>query len=262
MSKVVGQFLFGSEARTSLTIFSFVIVLGIVLGLAVDGSSSLPAPWRFWSNLIGWMYFSAWSVSFWPQVIMIMMRGRVSGLSFDFLALNLLGFSCYSAYNIALYSNGTVRDQYAVAHDGKTPAVQLNDVFFGLHAIFATAISIIQCMIYPRDPTQRVTRGGAAWLSLLILAVVVYAIVVASSPDGANAKKGASSGGWLSYFTFVSYVKLAISLTKYMPQVYLNYTRKSTDGWSIHNVLLDFTGGLLSVVQLLGDAQYLGWDAV
>jgi cystinosin len=260
---MIGQILFGSEARSTVTIFSFVVIVGLVLGLTVDGSSSLPTPWRFWSNLIGWMYFSAWSVSFWPQVIMIMMRGRVSGLSFDFLALNLLGFSCYSAYNIALYSDATVRAQYAIAHSGKLPAVQLNDVLFGLHAIFATVVSIIQCMIYPRDPTQRVTLGGAAWLALLILAVVVYAIVVASSPGGANADKGASIGGWLSYFTFVSYVKLAISLTKYVPQVYLNYSKRSTDGWSIHNVLLDFTGGLLSVVQLLGDSQYLGgFDAV
>ena len=30
----------------------------------------------------------------------------------------------------------------------------------------------------------------------------------------------------------------------------MNYRRKSTDGWSIGNVLLDFTGGSLSMLQL------------
>ena len=31
-------------------------------------------------------------------------------------------------------------------------------------------------------------------------------------------------------------------------QVYLNFRRKSTVGWSIGNVLLDFTGGSLSIL--------------
>ena len=30
----------------------------------------------------------------------------------------------------------------------------------------------------------------------------------------------------------------------------MNFRRKSTDGWSIGNVLLDFTGGLLSMLQM------------
>ena len=31
----------------------------------------------------------------------------------------------------------------------------------------------------------------------------------------------------------------------------MNYRRKSTEGWSIGNVLLDFTGGLLSILQMI-----------
>lgn len=30
-------------------------------------------------------------------------------------------------------------------------------------------------------------------------------------------------------------------------KAYLNYTRKSTVGWSIENVLLDFSGAILSL---------------
>ena len=30
----------------------------------------------------------------------------------------------------------------------------------------------------------------------------------------------------------------------------MNYTRKSTQGWSIGNVLLDFTGGAFSLLQM------------
>ena len=47
--------------------------------------------------------------------------------------------------------------------------------------------------------------------------------------------------------------KVLISFVKYIPQVYLNYKRKRTDGWSLENVLLDLTGGLLSFVQIFID---------
>ena len=59
----------------------------------------------------------------------------MEGLSFDFICLNLVGFSCYSAYNVAYYFNNDIRADYAAAHDGSLPAVQLNDVFFALHAV-------------------------------------------------------------------------------------------------------------------------------
>ena len=31
----------------------------------------------------------------------------------------------------------------------------------------------------------------------------------------------------------------------------MNYKRQSTEGWSIGNVLLDFTGGVLSILQMI-----------
>lgn len=37
---------------------------------------------------------------------------------------------------------------------------------------------------------------------------------------------------------------------KYVPQVFLNIRRRSTTGWNIWNVILDLTGGLLSVLQV------------
>jgi cystinosin len=40
-----------------------------------------------------------------------------------------------------------------------------------------------------------------------------------------------------------------------MPQVHVNYVRKSTVGWSIWQILLDLTGGVLSIAQLLIDSS-------
>ena len=54
----------------------------------------------------------------------------------------------------------------------------------------------------------------------------------------------------LDFLYYCSYVKLFITLVKYVPQAYLNYRRKSTHGWSIGNIILDFTGGILSIGQM------------
>lgn len=45
------------------------------------------------------------------------------------------------------------------------------------------------------------------------------------------------------------------SCVKYVPQAYLNYKRQSTVGWSIENILLDISGGVLSLAQLVVDAS-------
>jgi hypothetical protein len=52
--------------------------------------------------------------------------------------------------------------------------------------------------------------------------------------------------------------KTGISLCKYVPQVYMNYRRRSTLGWSIESVLLDFTGGLFSLFQIIADSCAAG----
>lgn len=56
---------------------------------------------------------------------------------------------------------------------------------------------------------------------------------------------------WIDFLYMCSYVKLFITLIKYIPQAVMNYRRKSTAGWSIGNVLLDFSGGTLSMGQML-----------
>jgi len=61
----------------------------------------------------------------------------------------------------------------------------------------------------------------------------------------------------------IGYIKLVATLVKYMPQVFVNYRRQSTEGWSIWQVLLDITGGILSMVQLVIDASFQGdWSGI
>lgn len=98
--------------------------------------------------IVGWLYFFAWSLSFYFQVILNYQRKSVIGLNFDFLALNLLGFACYSIYNFALMFSRDVQKVYYQRNTYKRIPVEANDLFFALHAFLLTFITVVQCFMY------------------------------------------------------------------------------------------------------------------
>ncbi|KAL8828474.1 MAG: hypothetical protein Q9191_002569 [Dirinaria sp. TL-2023a] len=75
-----------------------------------------------------------------------------------------------------------------------------------------------------------------------------------STLDGGN---GVSDGKkWRKGSIYaVGYCKLVITVVKYVPQAWTNYKSKSTEGWSIDQILLDLTGGILSILQLVIDSS-------
>merc|ERR1712130_947927 len=68
------------------------------------------------NEVIGWCYFVAWTVSFYPQIWLNFKRKNVEGLNFDFVLLNTIGFACYSAYNLALLFSKNIFAQYEERH--------------------------------------------------------------------------------------------------------------------------------------------------
>ena len=61
----------------------------------------------------------------------------------------------------------------------------------------------------------------------------------------------------------LGYIKLLATFVKYIPQVHVNFIRKSTAGWSIYQILFDITGGVLSISQLVIDASFQGdWSGI
>ncbi|KAH8382982.1 hypothetical protein KR009_006142, partial [Drosophila setifemur] len=206
---------------------------------------------RYTSIVFGWVYFVAWSVSFYPQIWSNYRRQSVEGLNFDFITLNIVGFTLYSLFNCGLYFNKGLQDEYEQRHPLGLNPVMLNDVVFSLHAMFATCITILQCCIYERAQ-QRVS-----FIAYGILAI--FAVVVAVSA-------GLAAGSvihWLDFLYYCSYVKLTITIIKYVPQALMNYRRKSTSGWSIGNILLDFSGGTLSMLQMIVNAHnYDDWVSI
>ncbi|XP_076238330.1 lysosomal cystine transporter cystinosin isoform X2 [Calliopsis andreniformis] len=203
------------------------------------------------STVVGWIYFLAWSVSFYPQIYSNYRRKSVIGLNFDYLSLNLVGFIMYALFNCGLYWISDVELEYFRRYPKGLNPVQVNDIFFALHAVFATVITIIQCFIYEVG-TQRVSTTAriihGIFTIFILTSVILAAIKIIE---------------WLDFLYYCSYVKLCITLIKYVPQAFYNYKRKSTVGWSIGNIFLDFTGGILSMLQMILNAyNYDDWESI
>jgi LCT (Lysosomal Cystine Transporter) family transporter len=120
--------------------------------------------------------------------------------------------------------------------------LQFNDIAFALFGLVCCLLTAFQCCIYE--------RGGqtvAVWARIIIILIVAWICL------GAVLTACKSIQPYV-YIRTLGFVKVFISCIKYAPQAYLNYCRKATTGWSIGNVLLDFTGGILSILQMIVDA--------
>ncbi|KAK9896366.1 PQ-loop-domain-containing protein [Cystobasidium minutum MCA 4210] len=196
------------------------------------------------SATLGWISTIAWSVSFYPQAILNYRRHSVEGLSFDFVYLNVQGFLAYSIYNIGLFASKPVRKEYQRRHDGHSPSVRGNDVAFAVHALAISLVTLFQTFLYDRGHKQSISSFSAFFITATSIIVAVSTVAT-----------GFGSLAWLDLLYYLSYLKSAISFLKYVPQAWMNYKRKSTVGWSIHNIILDFTGGSCSLAQLFLDAH-------
>ena len=198
------------------------------------------------SKILGWSYFIAWSISFYGQVIENYRRGKVKGLNFDFEIYNFVGFSSYLIYTIRGYIDENLG----------TGKVQPEDIGFAGHALLLTIITICQYFYYrdSEDKEQKVNLFTINILSVMIwgafLLILLESILNYYDP---HVKKGAKYV--FNSLIYLGWCKVIISLIKYIPQVYSNYKRKSTIGWNIHNILLDFTGGILSFIQNIIDYE-------
>ena len=197
------------------------------------------------SHIFGWIYFSAWSISFYGQVIENYRRSSVSGLNFDFEIYNLVGFTTYTIYNI----RGYISDNLG------TGTIEIQDIFFAAHALLLTLVTIIQILYYfdPKDKLQNISQVTITIVLVMIWGAILLVIVENGleyyDPHVKNDRKYIFNS-----LIYMGWCKVFISLIKYIPQVISNFKRKSTIGWNIHNILLDFTGGTFSFGQNIIDA--------
>eukprot|EP00842_Homolaphlyctis_polyrhiza_P006420 jgi/Hompol1/677/HPOL_002513-RA len=175
----------------------------------------------------------------------------VEGLSLDFVYLNVLGFLCYTVYTFSFFISNEAQSQYRNRWHSDN-LVQLNDVGFAAHALTISAVTLAQTLVLKRSSGQIVSVF--ARLFIIVSASIAGVLGIAAV---------AGLVEFIDFLYFLSLVKMAVSLVKYVPQALLNIEKRSTRGWSIGNILLDFTGGTLSIAQSLLDAGVSGnWSGI
>jgi len=194
------------------------------------------------STLFGWIYFVAWSVSFYPQVVLNFRRKSVQGLRIEYTLYNEVGFFCYSWYVIANYR---AQQEYHL-----TESFYVNDIAFAVHAFVLTTVQLVQIFWY-----RHTIDGPPGVVYSVILTVAFVAQLIAAAAGALPWVSDTRAGGtyfWDGAYCLAAYCSLAkviITAVKYVPQAVHNCRRKSTIGWSICNVALDFTGGTFSFGQ-------------
>uniref|UniRef100_A0A182TFS6 Cystinosin homolog n=1 Tax=Anopheles melas TaxID=34690 RepID=A0A182TFS6_9DIPT len=203
------------------------------------------------SLMVGWSYTACWSAGYYPQIWLNYRRKSVVGLSFDFLYINIVGHISYVVFNVFLYWNTFVENEYYQRHPfGLNPVIG-NDIGFAVHAVFGTGFTIFQCWIYE--------TGGNSVSKPAKAIIVTYLLVMFATMGCAmwNVMH------WLDFLYVLSYIKLSTTMIKYFPQAYMNYRRKSTEGFEIMNRLLDLAGGLFSILQMVINAwNFDDWRSI
>ena len=196
------------------------------------------------SQIVGWLYFLAWSISFYPQFFTNHKLGHIKGYSKEFGIMNVFGFLAYFLYCLWGYLEPSIIPGI----------VDIQDMAFSGHAFLCMVLLIIQCHFYEPDFFKTLKN----WVKIYLAVVITISLIVCPLElAGKFPHAGKNFNGCL----WLGDLKVMITLMKYFPQAIKNYLRKSTEGWSIINVLLDFTGGSLSILQIFIDGANTGnWN--
>ena len=174
---------------------------------------------------------------------------------------------------VCVFFSRSSRPTHNSAKGSGATLVEINDLFFSLHALALCLVTAVQCYLYTRkEDTGRWSVAGKVSVFGALAVVAILVAITALSPPGSpehvvdcslcahgNGTVNGSGGTgvrnlggreaqdgtdfrWVHFLEILAAIKVAVSFAKYVPQVYLNYSRQSTRGWSIANVVLDFTG--------------------
>lgn len=199
--------------------------------------------------------------------------------------MNPIGFFCLALWSFGATFSTTARREYAERHGGHYPQVSVSDLVFSAHALLLSLVTLGQYLFYlpntrklkatPALP-QAVRRSDAAAAAaaaaveetpLLADAAVDEGVLRAPVTMTAAGRLALALIGatalWelarlqarriqlLDFLYYTSSVKLAITVLKYLPQMFLHVAIRSTRGFSIGTIFCDLTGGVFSLLQLV-----------
>lgn len=191
-----------------------------------------------------------------PPIFLNLRLHSVEGISLDFLYLNILGYVCYTTSICMLYFNPFVQAQYAEKYTPTTgdhtphyPLLKANDVAYTLHGLVCALVVFYQVHFtdFKKSRAQQYLSSSSKMLIWIVCFVCGLAV------SGIILFPGRTPLKLLDLAELLGFVKVFMSTCKYVPQLLYNQRRRSTKGWAINSTILDITGGMLSLSQLIVD---------
>lgn len=155
-----------------------------------------------------------------------------NGLSYDFIGQNVTGFfllglqDCYGSWNYsASYHNG----------------VHIPDQIISAFGQLYGAANLVSLSILPRTSPKNFTwvLGKIPIICMILTVILVYSI----------------TGNLDVTMITCGIVKGIQSCIAYIPQIYNNYSNKSTFGFSQSGIFCDCGGGSIALIQIVVDYQ-------
>ncbi|XP_054790048.1 cystinosin homolog isoform X2 [Prosopis cineraria] len=183
-------------------------------------------------QVLGWSTFFSWAISCYPQIVLNFRRKSVVGLNLDYEILNLTKHLSYLIHNASLYFSSVIQKHFEKYGFEQMIPVAANDVAFSTHSAIMTSIVLSQ------RGSQKFSMYAIGIVSVvLFIAAICFFIAL-------------HDNSWLWLISIFNSIQVCMTLIKYMPQAFMNFLRKSTDGFSIGGVLLDFSGGIFNYSQM------------
>ncbi|VEU20881.1 DEKNAAC101691 [Brettanomyces naardenensis] len=154
------------------------------------------------------------------------------------------GDFCGWACAIIWVYNEQVQSQFEQAY-GTRPVLALSDLFYALHGVFVLLLLWSQCVLgHPLWGFQDRRRHRVHRVTQIILSLFIIFLVF-------NWFRRDLEFQLLSFSINLAYFKIGISCVKYIPQVIHNWKRKSMYGSSKAQIILDYTGSMFAVMEVL-----------
>ncbi|XP_034206561.1 cystinosin homolog isoform X2 [Prunus dulcis] len=165
-------------------------------------------------------------------------------LEITYRVLGWMGFACWSVggypqviLNFRRKSSAVQKQYWEKYGYGQMIPVAVNDVAFSAHAVLLTAFVLFQIAIYERG-TQKVSK------------IAIGIVVAVWSGAAVCVFVALPTHSWLWLINIFNSIQVCMTVVKYTPQAFLNFVRKSTDGFSLGSYLLDFSGGVTNYAQM------------
>lgn len=228
------------------------------------------------ADLLGFVYVAAWSVSIYSPIWENVKCKSTKGMSVDFSVLNTMGYFyllismvlqmfCWIPYD-SMGSNGqfpfksnmvdtNVKVSNAIELNNlESPKITTFDLFYCLHGEIMNLVILSQ-LIWGRklwkfhDDKHR--RMKPLYFKICLLSIFIFVVYTIQFLHSSYFVQGWNNTTTLRYCNKLFMLKISMSLIKYIPQVKHNMDRKSVKGFSITGVILDITGGIAALLQLL-----------